>query len=123
MLKKVTFYFPAKYTSILPYKSKMPTTASLTSVHDAFAVHMLQRTAHLSEILPDGPFGYEPFLGAEVSDHAVKVAGVGHLQHNVQLVILNERGQVLDDVRVVQLLKSNREQYARQSGTGIEQCA
>ena len=74
-------------------------------MHDPLAVHMLQRTTNLCKVLPDGPFWNEPFLCAEVSDHAVKVAGVGHLQNDVQLVVLDERGQIFDYIRVVQLLK------------------
>ena len=41
-------------------------------------------------------------------DHAREVAGVGELEHDVQLVVLDERGQVLDHVRVVQLLRAQR---------------
>ena len=77
----------------------------LTSVHDAFAVHVLERAADLCEVLPNGPLGDESLLSPEVADHTVQVPGVGHLQNYVQLVIFNERGQVLDDVRVIQLLK------------------
>lgn len=46
--------------------------------------------------------------GGRHLDHAREVAGVGELEHDVELVVLDERGEVLDHVRVVQLLHETR---------------
>ena len=79
----------------------------LTSVHDSLGVHVLEGRAQLDEILPDGALGDEALLLLEVLDHAGEVAGVGQLQHDVQLVVLHKGGQVLNDVGVVQLLQKD----------------
>ena len=41
----------------------------------------------------------------EVLDHPTEVSGVGELEDDVELVVLDERGEVGYHVRVVQLLK------------------
>ena len=86
---------------------------TLTSVHDALGVHVLERGAELGEILPDGALRDEALLLLEVLDHAGKVAGIRQLQHDVQLVVLHEGGQVFDHVRVVKLLHQNQQQVSR----------
>ena len=66
---------------------------------------MLQRRAQLHEILPNGPLGDQTLLLLEMFDHPGQVPGVRQLQHDVQLVVLDEGGEVFDDVGVVKLLQ------------------
>ena len=47
----------------------------------------------------------------EVLDHPTEVAGVGELEHDVELVVLDEGGEVFHHVRVVQLLESAKLQF------------
>ena len=82
-----------------------------TSVHDPLEVHVFQRRAELDKVLPDGPLRDEPLLLPEVLDHAREVAGVGQLEDDVQLVVLDEGGQVRDHVRVVQLLGRKKKMF------------
>lgn len=74
-------------------------------MHDASTVHMLKSAADLNEVFPDGSFRNESLLPSEVLYHARKVACVGQLQHNVQLVALDERAQVLDHVRMIKMFE------------------
>ena len=66
---------------------------------------MFQRRAKLDEIFPNCPLRNQPFLFLEVFDHPGQVPGVRQLQHDVQLVVLDEGGEVFDDVGVVKLLQ------------------
>ena len=66
---------------------------------------MLQGRAQLHKVLPDGSLRDQPLLLLKVLDHPGEVPGVRQLQHNVEFVLLDEGGQVLDHVRVVKLLK------------------
>ena len=47
----------------------------------------------------------------EVFDHPTEVAGVGELEHDVELIVLDEGGEVFDYVGVVQLLESAKLQF------------
>ena len=87
------------------YKLLFETIRYITSVHDSLRVHMFQGGAQLDEILPDGSLRDEALLLLEVLDHPGEIPCVGELQHNVELVLLDERRQVLDDIRVIKLLK------------------
>lgn len=80
-------------------------TTAVTSVHDALGMHMFEGRAELDEILPDCALRDKPLLPFEVSDHAAQVTSVSKLEHNGQLVVLDERSQVRDNVWVVQFLK------------------
>ena len=62
---------------------------------------MFEGAAELNKILPDGSLRYQPFLLLEVLDHPREVPRVSQLQHDVQLVVFDEGGQVLDHVRVI----------------------
>ena len=73
-------------------------------MHDTLGMHVLEGRAELDEVLPDGPLRDEALLLLEVLDHPGEVPGVRQLQHDVQLVVLDEAGQVHDHVRMVQLL-------------------
>lgn len=42
-------------------------------------------------------------------DHLGEITCISQFQHNVQLVVFDERVQILDDVRMVQLLHQKRE--------------
>jgi hypothetical protein len=90
---------------MVPRLQKLP----LTSVHDTLGVHVLERGAELRKVLPDGALGDEALLLLEVLDHAGEVPGVSQLQHDVQLVVLHEGGQVFDHVRVVKLLHNKQQ--------------
>jgi len=93
---------------MVPRLQKLP----LTSVHDTLGVHVLERGAELRKVLPDGALGDEALLLLEVLDHAGEVPGISQLQHDVQLVVLHEGGQVFDHVRVVKLLQKNKQQLS-----------
>ena len=66
---------------------------------------MLEGGTELDEILPNGAFWDESALLLEVLDHPGEIPGVGQLQHDVQLVLLDERLKVLDHVRMVELFQ------------------
>ena len=83
----------------------MTALSRLTPVHDPLGVHVLEGAAELHKVLPHGALGDEALLLLKVFDHAREVAGVGQLQHDIQLVLLDEGGEVADDVLVVQLLR------------------
>lgn len=74
-------------------------------MHDPFCVHVVQRRAELDKVLPDGSLGDQLLVALKVLDHAGEVASVGQLENDVQLVVLDEGGQVGDHVRVIQLLE------------------
>ena len=46
-----------------------------------------------------------PLVPLEVLDHPTEVSGVRELEDDVELVVLDEGGEVGDHVRVVQLLE------------------
>ncbi len=58
----------------------------------------------MDKILPNRPLGYEPLFLLEVFDHPGEVASIGQLQDDVELVVLDERGQVLDNIGMIELL-------------------
>ena len=74
-------------------------------MHHPLAVHVLQRGAKLDEVFPYRPLRDQPLLLLEVLDHAGEVAGVGELEDDVELVLLDEGGEVLDNVGVVELFQ------------------
>ena len=74
-------------------------------MHHPFAMHVLQSGAKLDEVFPYCPLRDQPLLLLEVLDHAGEIAGVGQLEDDVELVLLDEGGEVLDHVGVVKLLQ------------------
>merc|ERR1719445_1675078 len=75
------------------------------SVHDPLGVHVVEGGAELHKVLPHSPLRDKLLVALEVFDHAAEVPGVGELEDDVELVVLDEGGQVCDHVRVVQLLQ------------------
>ena len=74
-------------------------------MHHPFAMHVLQSGAKLDEIFPYCSLRDQPLLLLEVLDHAGEIAGVGQLEDDVELVLLDEGGEVLDHIGVVKLLQ------------------
>ena len=74
-------------------------------MHHPFAMHVLQSRAELDEVFPYCPLWDQTFLLLEMLDHSGEIAGVGQLEDDVELVLLDEGGEVLDHVGVVKLLQ------------------
>lgn len=94
-----------------------------TSVHDSLGMHVVKCRAELHEVLPDGLLWNEALLLAKVSDHAGKVTCISQLQHNVEFIVFYERGQVLDDVGMVEFLVKDRDAILNQCEKLIYNCA
>ena len=74
-------------------------------MHHPLAVHVLERGAKLDKIFPDRPLRNQPLLLLKVFDHAGEVASIRELEHDVELVLLDEGGEILDHIWMVELLQ------------------
>ena len=73
-------------------------------MHDAFLVHVAEGAADLPHEVPYGAFLELKIFCLFFLDESLEVALLGPLSHNDQLVVVDERVDVLDDVWVAQLL-------------------
>lgn len=72
-------------------------------MHDAFVMHVLQRTGDLPHEIPDGGLVKLKIVAFLILNQLLEVSPLRPLRHNDQLVVVNKRIDELDDVGVAQL--------------------
>ena len=69
-------------------------------MHDAATVHVRQRARNLNQKPPDGQLVEALAALAHSRQILRKVAAFGELEHEVEIIVLEKRLDVLDDVRL-----------------------
>lgn len=73
-------------------------------MHDAFIMHMLERTSDLSHEVPNRGFIELQVLALFILDKFLEVSSFSPLSDNDELIVVDERIDKLDDMRMAQFL-------------------
>jgi len=68
-------------------------------------MHVFQRWTELHKVFPNSSLRDQTFLLLEMFDHSREISGVRQLQDNVEFIVFDEGGEILDNIGVIELLK------------------
>lgn len=77
-------------------------------MHNILAVHMIECVTQLSEIAPNDRFTQKLLVSLAMAEQLSEIAGIGQLEHNLQLAVLHERVNVTNHIWMMQLLFDNK---------------